>query len=303
MLNECGETIRCSLRGRYKKEFELKKNKQSILDIVCVNDNVDYEDVTPGVGVINTIYKRKNYISRKAPKIKGATFRGERLEQVIASNIDLFFIVSSVESPKFNNKVIDRFLVIAESSNIIPIIVINKCDLFYDEEVKFWEKLYKNIGYNVFVTSTETGKNIKKLSGLIKGKTSIFWGQSGVGKSSLINKLFPELNLRVGEISDYNNKGRHTTVSVNLYLGKENSNLIDTPGIREIDPFGIKKEDLSHYFLEFNKHRFDCRFNTCTHNHEPGCAIDRAVESGEISPERYDSYLSLLNTIEDDMLF
>ncbi len=215
----------------------------------------------------------------------------------------MFFIVSSVDSPKFNNKVIDRFLVVAESCKIIPIIIINKCDLFYDKEVKYWEKLYKSIGYNLFVTSTETNKNINNLKKLIKGKTCIFWGQSGVGKSSIINKLFPELDLRVGEISDYNNKGRHTTVSVNLFVGEDDTNLIDTPGIREIDPFGIKKEDLSHYFIEFNEHRFNCRFNTCTHNHEPGCAIDLAVQEGKITSERYESYLSLLDTIEDDMLF
>ncbi len=255
------------------------------------------------MGVINTINERRNYLSRKAPKIKGATFRGERLEQIIASNIDLFFIVSSVDSPKFNNKVIDRFLVIAESSNIKPVIIINKSDIYYDKEVKFWEKLYKKIGYTLFVTSVDKGKNIDKLADLIKGKTSIFWGQSGVGKSSLINKLFPKLDLRIGDISDYTNKGRHTTVSVNLYVGENSTCLIDTPGIREIDPFGIKKEDLSHYFIEFNEHRFNCKFNTCTHNHEPGCAIDKAVESGVISAERYNSYLNLLNTIEDDMLF
>ncbi len=194
-------------------------------------------------------------------------------------------------------------MVIAESSNVTPVIIINKCDLLYDKEIKFWEKLYKKIGYKILVTSTETAANIDKISELIKGKTCIFWGQSGVGKSSIINKIYPELNLKIGEVSDYTNKGRHTTVSVNLYFGKDDSNLIDTPGIREIDPFGIKKEDLSHYFIEFNKFRLDCKFNTCTHNHEPGCAVEKAVNQGKISIERYDSYLSLLNTIEDDMLF
>lgn len=273
------------------------------MDIVCVNDFVEYEETADGIGVINYIFERKNYLSRKAPKIKGASYRGERLEQIIASNIDLLFIVSSVDFPKFNNKVIDRFLVIAESSNIKPIIIINKIDIYYEKEIKFWEKLYKKIGYEVIAVSAETGKNINKISDLIKNNTSIFWGQSGVGKSSLINKLYPNLNLKIGKVSDYSNKGRHTTVSVNLYITDDNTNLIDTPGIRELDPYGITKEDLSHYFLEFNEYRLNCKFNTCTHNHEPGCAVEKAVNEGKITIERYESYLNLLNTIEDDMIF
>ncbi|MFH0735763.1 MAG: ribosome small subunit-dependent GTPase A [bacterium] len=300
---EEGEITRCSLRGRYKKQYELKKNKQSVLDIVCVGDGVDFEKSGDDAGVITNIYERKNFISRKAPKIKGATFRGGRLEQIIASNIDYFFIVSSFDEPRFNNRVVDRFLVVAESSKVTPIIIINKVDLDDDNDIQEWVKIYKKIGYNVIKTSVETGYNINKLVKLVKGKTSIFWGQSGVGKSSLLNKIYPQLDLRVGEVSDYSNKGKHTTVSVKMLCMEEDSYLIDTPGIREIDPYGIRQEDLGHYFTEFYPHHLECRFNTCTHNHEPGCAIEKKVEEGIISPYRYESYLNILHTIEDDMLF
>ncbi len=303
VLTEDKKEIRCSLRGRYKKEYEFKRNKQSVLDIVAVGDSVDFEMSDVDTGVITSIAERKNHISRKAPKIKGSTFRGERLEQVVASNIDNFFIIASCDQPRFNNRVIDRFLVVAESNKINPVIVINKIDLDDENFITPWVKLYKKIGYTVITTSVEENKNIDKISKILKGKTSIFWGQSGVGKSSLLNAIFPDLDLRIGDVSDYNNKGRHTTVSVRMYEVLPKTFIIDTPGIREIDPYGIKKEDLGHYFPDFYPYFLDCRFNTCTHNHEPGCMIEKLVTEEKISIDRYESYLNMLDTIEDDMLF
>lgn len=166
-----------------------------------------------------------------------------------------------------------------------------------------WFELYRNIGYDLIETSVKNGKGMSELNNLLIGKKNLFWGQSGVGKSSILNYLYPGLELNVGRLSNYDMKGSHTTVtSVMINVG-ENTFVIDTPGIREIDPYGIKKEFLSHYFLEFSSFINECKFNTCIHEHEPGCAVIDAVESGKISVERYESYLRILNTIEEDLHF
>lgn len=256
-----------------------------------------------GTGVINKILERKNYLSRKAPRIRGASYRGERLEQIIAANIDNVFVVASIKEPEFNYKSIDRFLVACESSHLSTYIIINKTDLIDDENYFLWRDLYKSVGYHVILSSTISGEGIDELSELIINRKSLFWGHSGVGKSSILNKLFPELNLKVGEVSSYSQKGIHTTVTSTMYFMGNDIYIIDTPGIREIDPYGIKKEDLSHYFIEFNKFINQCRFNTCTHHHEPGCAVIEAVENELITMERYDSYLRILDSIEDDLNF
>ncbi|GBD92290.1 putative ribosome biogenesis GTPase RsgA [bacterium BMS3Abin04] len=256
------------------------------------------------VGVIEGIKDRKNYLSRKTPRIKGLSFRGQRFEQIIASNLDKLFLVSSVDEPKFNNKVIDRIIVAAESSQIDVVLVINKIDLLIEQSyIVEWKHLYEGIGYKVVLSSAAEGAGIDELLLMLKNKVNIFWGQSGVGKSSLLNKMFPQLNFKVGDISEYSNKGKHTTVTSNMVKVSEGTYIIDTPGIREIDPYGIKKEDLGHYFREFLPFIHNCKFNSCTHYHEPGCAVHKAVEDEKISIERYESYLSMLATVEDEMNF
>ncbi len=274
-----------------------------MLDPVAVGDEVEFDLNFDSTGSIVKIIERENYLSRKAPRLKGASFRGERLEQIIASNLDQLFIVSSIEHPAFNNRLIDRIIVAAESGGIETKIIINKSDLDKNDKIKKWDKLYSDIGYQVFVTSATEEKGLEELSEQFTGKTTCFWGQSGVGKSSLLNRLFPQLKLKVGEVSDYSSKGRHTTVTVQMYKINENTHVVDTPGIREIEPYGIRKEDLGHYFVEFSEYILNCKFNSCTHNHEPGCAVVRAVEEGIISQERYISYLNLLATIEADINF
>lgn len=300
---DTGKVYRCSLRGKFKKDFHLKKEKQYALDIAVIGDDVEFLVNADGTGVIDKIGKRKNYLSRKAPRTKGASYRGERLEQIIAANIDYLIIVSSVDEPVFNNRVIDRFLVTAESSNINSIIVINKLDLGINRGIKECLDVYKQIGYPVIKTSTIEGKGIQTLKKLLKRKRSLFWGQSGVGKSSLLNTVFPKLNLSVGEISSFNLKGKHTTVTSSMIEVEKNTFIIDTPGIREIDPFGIRKEDLGHYFIEFAPFISGCKYNTCTHNHEPQCGVEKAFDENLISAYRYESYLRLLETIEEDILF
>ena len=273
------------------------------LDIAAVGDIVEFNLNKDGTGVITEIHPRRNKISRKAPRIKGASIRGERLEQIIAANVDNLIIVSSWLNPKFNNRLIDRMIVVAESSSVEPIIVINKIDLDSNNERTQWVNLYKHIGYNVFETSTINKFGLDELKKFLKGKTNLFWGHSGVGKSSLLNQLYPGLNLKVSEISNYTLKGRHTTVTVLMKKVDDNTYVIDTPGIREIDPYGIKKEDLCHYFKDFKDFIYNCKFNTCTHHHEPDCAVVKACNEGKINEERYKSYLNILETIEEDLFF
>jgi len=296
--------IRCVLRGKFKHDLRLKRGKLLNTDVAVVGDTVDFDLIDGGEGVIHAVHTRKNFISRKAPKIKGASARGERLEQVIASNIDRLFIVGSFGSPPFNNRVVDRFLVIAESSDIQPVLVFNKTDLVeIPEELELWEELYTGLGYQVFKVSATQGFGIKELRAEVMGKKSLFWGHSGVGKSSILNALFPGLELATGDVSLYSQRGKHTTVIVNMNRINSNTFLVDTPGIREIAPFGIKKEDLAHYFVDLAGHLQGCKYKPCTHQHEPGCAVIDAVENEEISVDRYESYLRLLMNIEEDMVY
>lgn len=213
------------------------------------------------------------------------------------------YIVSSAVSPGFNNRVIDRLIVTALSLKITPHLIINKMDLCNKAEFKYWKELYNNVNCKVYLTEAVKSKGLEEIKVNLKGKVSAFWGQSGVGKSSILNSLYPELKHRVGEISEQTNKGTHTTVTSVLSEVEENTFVIDTPGIREIEPYGIQKIDLCHYFKEFTNYIDNCKFNTCTHFHEPGCAVIQAVKEEKISIDRYESYLNLLDSIEDGMLF
>lgn len=299
---EDDSVVRSVLRGKFKKEFALKKDKQFVLDVAAVGDYVTVEMQEDGTGRIVKVHDRENYLSRKAPKMKGAAHRGERLEQIVAANVDLLVIVMSCKNPEFNNKLLDRIIVTAESSSIDVLILFNKIDLD-DGAIDKWQNLYGDIGYKTVPTSVVDSKGLDLVMSELKDKTSLFWGPSGVGKSSILNKLFPELNLKVKKVSSATTKGRHTTVTSILEKVEPNTFVVDTPGMREIDPYGIMKEDLGHYFVEFNPAHYECKFNTCTHHHEPGCAVVEAVEKGGISVERYESYLNLLETIEEDLFF
>ncbi len=168
---------------------------------------------------------------------------------------------------------------------------------------ELWKEFYYEIGYDVILTSVKKNIGTENVLSKINGNKNIFWGQSGVGKSSLLNCLFPNLNLKISNISDYSNKGKHTTVTSNMINLGNDTFVVDTPGIREIDPYGISKENLGHYFKDFLPYINDCKFNTCTHHHEPGCAIIENVEKECIPVERYESYLNILETIEEGIIF
>ena len=302
VLTNDDKIFRCSLRGKFKKELELKKDKLLTKDFAVVGDYVEFEIIDEKTGVIFNVRERKTIISRKAPKIKGGSRRGERFQQILAANVDQLFVISSAERPAFNNRIIDRLIVEGESSKVKTIVVINKIDLAESNEIDEWIQLYRKIGYEVFPTNGLTGKGISELKRELIGKTSVFWGQSGVGKSTLLNQIIPELNLKTNEISDWSAKGKHTTVTSLMIKMNDKTFVIDTPGIREIEPFGIREEDLGHYFIEFEPYSYDCKFNTCTHQHEPGCAVRKNIGEN-ISPVRYQSYLNMLESIEDDIIF
>lgn len=295
--------IRCNLPGRFQKEFNLKKDKLYTLDIAVVGDKVNFEMNKDNTGTINNIAGRVNYISRKAPRMKGAGERGERLEQTLAANIDEVYIIASAINPSFNNRFIDRLIVAGESAYINVNVVINKMDLAPEEDVQYFKNIYSKLGYNVYITSIYRSESIDRLRNNVIGKKSLFFGQSGVGKSSILNGLFPTLDLKTGDVSLSTNKGKHTTVTSIMHGVGDNTFVIDTPGIREFDPYGVKKEDLGRYFKEFPEYINDCKFNNCTHFHEPGCAVRKAVETGKITSERYKSYLNILETIEEGLFF
>lgn len=303
MIDEHGNELICKLPGRFKKLYHLKQDKQYILDIATIGDRIKFIRNQDGSGVITKVLERKNYFSRKAIKLRGTAGRGERLEQIFAANIDNVVIITSVSNPKFNNRLLDRILVAAESSQINPVIVINKIDLQSSEIYEEWYELYHDIGYQVFLTSVTGNTGLFELKDRLMGNVNLFCGQSGVGKSSILNSLYPKLNLKVGEVNTVTQKGRHTTVSAVLKHVDDETVVIDTPGIREFAPYGIEQNDLAHYFLEFLPYMNECRFNTCTHYHEPGCAVVEAVDNGEIDVQRYYSYLNLLETIEEDAVY
>ncbi len=295
-----GKELRCTIRGKMRLEAEWKKDKLLYTDLVVVGDYVEFNMNQDGTGVIEELPERKNYLSRKAPRIKGISEKGKRFEQLIAANIDFTVCVTSIKNPNFNNRVLDRMIVAAESCETKPIIVINKIDLEKKKKKSFWYEVYSALGYNVFSCSAETGSGIKELHEFIKGKVSVFIGHSGVGKSSILNSLSESIDQNVEEVSEVWDKGVHTTVTSVLFKLDDSTIVIDTPGIREIEPFGISKEDVTHYFRDVAYFSRDCRFSTCTHTHEPDCKVKEAVAEGKIIEERYDSYIRLIESLDEE---
>jgi len=287
----------CRLRGNYR----LRGNKQT--NPVAVGDHVFFEVQDDGTGVIHDVADRKNYIVRRATKLSKQT-------HVIASNIDLLCIVATLGLPRTSTGFIDRLLVTAEAYHIPAAILFNKCDLYDDE---LWEvhneikSIYTAAGYPVLEVSALRGDGLDELKAMIAGKTVLFSGHSGVGKSALLNALSPELGLKVGNISDWSLKGKHTTTFAEIHpveLITHHASLItyliDTPGIKEFGMVDFNGQELSHFFPEMRARLHDCRFANCTHQHEPGCAIKKAVEEGLVSAERYQNYLNILAGLDED---
>lgn len=280
-----GKIYQCGLKGKLRLEERKSTNP------VAVGDFVDLELEEGDEAGIARIHPRKNYIIRKSINLS-------KQVQILASNLDQAVLLASLIHPRTSLGFIDRFLVTAEAYGIPAIVVFNKCDLL-NKELKEIQKetiaIYTNAGYPCFEVSSYKPEDIKNLIPVFKNKTTLLAGHSGVGKSTFINVLQPGLELKTGEISSVHNKGKHTTTFAELHELDFGGYVIDSPGIKELGLVEMKKEELAHYFPEMRARMQNCKFNNCLHVNEPRCAIKKAVEDGEISIERYQSYLGILN--------
>jgi ribosome biogenesis GTPase / thiamine phosphate phosphatase len=244
---------------------------------------------------ITRIEDRKNYIARVSPHKKVQ-------HHIIASNLDQALLFATLREPRTSQGFIDRFLITAEAYHIPAIIVFNKADIYRDKEMAIyaeWEEMFTAIGYTVALISVKNGQGIGALKALLHNKTTLISGHSGVGKSTFINAVFPEMALRTQEVSGWSGKGLHTTTFAEMFDLPGGGCIIDTPGIRELGLVGISKQELSHYFPEMRRLIGNCQFNNCLHLNEPGCAIKDAVNDGTIHVDRYVSYCSILDSIDE----
>lgn len=282
------EVINCRLKGKFRIQGIKSTNPIAVGDRVKIAIS-DKEGTT-----IQEIFPRTNFLIRKATKLS-------KTLHVIASNMDFCCLVVTLAYPRTSTGFIDRFLMTAEAYNVPVSLIFNKIDL-YTKEIKLhldaMVKLYESLNYKCFQVSALTGDGVEQLRDFIQGKTVLFSGHSGVGKSALINKIDPTLQLRTGEISAFHEKGTHTTTFAEMFPISCGGFIIDTPGIKEFAMVEFKKEEISHYFREMYALIHNCKFHNCTHEHEPNCAVKQAVEEGKINEGRYYNYLSILNDEE-----
>ncbi len=283
-----GVSYRCTLKGKMRTNRELLKYS----DPVAVGDIVQIESVSEGMGVIAEIKKRKNVFSRKE---KGKHSR----EDVIASNLDLVIIIQSFYRPRLNLRFVDRLVVRAKMDGIPVLGCFNKTDLATAEDGNYVHAYYERSGIDVLCTSAVTGRGLDELKAFARDKTSLLVGYSGSGKTSILNALFPGIELRVSDISGKTGKGRHTTTNVEMIEPQKGYRFIDTPGVREFGLIDLHPSELEAYFSEFSEARERCSFRPCTHDHEPDCEVQRMVEKGKIHPDRYLSYLYLLASLKE----
>ena len=282
--------LRCTLRGRVKRERRSDEGKKIYADPVAVGDEVMVTPLDDEGGVIETILPRRTKLSRRFPG------KRDTIEQIVVANADQVVAVVSTRLPDLNFRFLDRFLILVEAGEMDGVVCVNKMDLIDSVEqrkVTSMLNVYEQIGYQVIYTSARDVKGIDRLQGFLAKKFRVIVGASGVGKSSLLNAVQPELGLRVGEIGLKTGKGRHTTTLVELFSLEIGGEVADTPGIREVGLWGVDTENLDLYFPEMNPYLGECKYNDCFHLHEPGCAITEAVNTGDISPVRYRSYVVL----------
>ncbi|MFX0557436.1 ribosome small subunit-dependent GTPase A [Maribacter sp. CXY002] len=281
---------------RIKGKFRIKGIKST--NPVAVGDSVHFKVETKGddtIGIIDEIRERKNYIIRKSVNLSKQT-------HIIAANLDQVFLLVTLNNPTTYTIFIDRFLVTAEAYDIPVVIVFNKIDTYNEEElteIKYLAAVYRDIGYTCIGISAITGKNVDKIKNLMLGKTSMFSGHSGVGKSTLINALEPGLEIKTAVISEQHLQGQHTTTFAEMFDLSFNARIIDTPGIKGFGIVDMEKEEIGDYFPEFFKLKQKCKFNNCIHLDEPKCAVKTALDEGKVAWSRYRSYLQLI-TGEDE---
>ncbi len=279
--------VPCKVKGNFRLKGIRTTNP------VAVGDIVEYEINKEGFAFINKIQERRNYIIRKASNLS-------KQAHILACNLDQVVLVVTVAHPQTATTFIDRFLATAEAYRVPAVIVINKVDIYDEDETRYANNLallYRHIGYPVYLMSVETGDGMDEFRQQLYGKTTLLAGNSGVGKSSLINSLIPEASAKTAKISDSHDQGTHTTTFSEMYeipTDTAGSYLIDTPGIRGFGTIEFEKETVGHYFKDIFSISSDCRFGNCTHTHEPGCAVLQALAEHRISQSRYDSYLSIL---------
>lgn len=282
-------------QGRIKGKMKIDEQIRST-NPIAVGDRVLFavEDETANTAMINKVVPRKNYIVRVSP-------HNRHQKHIVAANLDIALVIATIASPRTSLGFIDRFLITAEAYHIPAMVVVNKTDLLDEagkQQLEDWKAQYEAIGYPVLALSALQPETIKELEQQLNGKTTLFSGHSGVGKSTLINRLMPDLELRTMEVSDWSGKGQHTTTFAEMFDLPRGGRIIDTPGVKEFGLIDMEREELAHYFPEMRALMDRCRFNNCLHLNEPGCAVKDALQEGGISRERYISYLSILDSIE-----
>ncbi len=290
--SENGTFYECRIKGKFRIEGIKSTNP------VAVGDHVDFEVETKGdetIGIINKIGERDNYIIRKSVNLSKQT-------HIIAANVDIAFLLITLNNPPTFTTFIDRFLVTAKAYHIKAVLLFNKIDTYTSDElgeIKYMAEMYRNIGYECIGISATTAKNIDKVKAMMEQKVSMFSGHSGVGKSTLVNALEPGLNLKTSEISEQHKQGQHTTTFAEMYDLSFDGQIIDTPGIKGFGIVEMEKEELGDYFPEFFEVKQDCKFNNCLHIEEPKCAVKDALEEGTIAWSRYKSYMQILKGEEE----
>jgi ribosome biogenesis GTPase len=290
VYTEAGEKIDCRLKGKFRLKGIKSTNPVSVGDHV----NFEYEDGKE-TGVINKIFERKNYIIRKSVNLSKQT-------HIIASNIDAAFLIVTIDNPPTSTGFIDRFLATAEAYNIKTVLLFNKLDIYTDDELEklaVLDATYTEIGYKCISISATKNIGIDKVKELMKDKTTMFSGHSGVGKSTLVNAIEPTLNLKTKEVSKQHKQGMHTTTFAEMFQLNFGGFIIDTPGIKGFGVVDFKPEEITDYFPEFFKLKSKCKYSNCLHVNEPNCAIKDALETGEIAHSRYNSYVQMVEGDEE----